>query len=101
MGPMCRWLLTPVVVLRRVVVVWFLQGVKKPFNPIIGETFACAWRHEDGSFSQYLAEQVGAPAPAFPWPPSPLDAAVLNVDLAPCIVVHLCCMRPGYQLGGA
>ena len=35
-----------------------LQGVKKPYNPIIGETFACAWRHEDGSNSQYIAEQV-------------------------------------------
>lgn len=34
------------------------QGVKKPYNPIIGETFACAWRHEDGSNSQYIAEQV-------------------------------------------
>ena len=36
----------------------FVQGVKKPFNPIIGETFACAWRHDDGSLSQYFAEQV-------------------------------------------
>lgn len=35
-----------------------LQGVKKPYNPIIGETFAAAWRHEDGSISQYVAEQV-------------------------------------------
>lgn len=37
----------------------FLQvGVKKPYNPIIGETFACFWDHEDGSRSQYFAEQV-------------------------------------------
>ena len=34
-------------------------GVKKPFNPIIGETFACYWKHADGSRSQYFAEQVG------------------------------------------
>lgn len=34
------------------------QGVKKPYNPIIGETFACVWDHEDGSRSQFLAEQV-------------------------------------------
>ena len=33
------------------------QGVKKPYNPIIGETFACAWKHKD-SVSQYYAEQV-------------------------------------------
>jgi len=44
---------------------WFLSGwhyktvgVKKPYNPVIGETFACAWTHEDGSRSQYFAEQV-------------------------------------------
>lgn len=44
---------------------WFLSGfhykttgVKKPYNPIIGETFACFWKHPDGSRSQYFAEQV-------------------------------------------
>jgi len=44
---------------------WYLSGwhfktlgVKKPYNPIVGETFACRWRHADGSESQYLAEQV-------------------------------------------
>lgn len=44
---------------------WYLSGwhyktvgVKKPYNPIIGETFACEWRHPDGSTSQYFAEQV-------------------------------------------
>ena len=35
-----------------------MQGVRKPYNPIIGETFACYWKHEDGSRSQYFAEQV-------------------------------------------
>ena len=34
------------------------QGVKKPYNPIIGETFACQWRHASGSTSCYFAEQV-------------------------------------------
>lgn len=34
------------------------QGVKKPYNPVIGETFACMWKHDDGSVSQYFAEQV-------------------------------------------
>jgi hypothetical protein len=32
--------------------------VKKPYNPIVGETFACYWKHGDGSRSQYFAEQV-------------------------------------------
>ena len=34
------------------------MGVKKPFNPIVGETFAAAWAHGDGSKTQYFAEQV-------------------------------------------
>ena len=49
----------------RGVVRWYLSGwhyktvgVKKPFNPIIGETFACFWKHADGSRTQYFAEQV-------------------------------------------
>ena len=44
---------------------WFLSGfhykttgVKKPFNPIIGETFACVWPHADGSRTQFVSEQV-------------------------------------------
>lgn len=47
------------------VVKWYLSGwhykttgVKKPFNPIIGETFATYWQHADGSRTHYLAEQV-------------------------------------------
>jgi len=35
-----------------------LSGIKKPYNPIIGETFACYWPHDDGTKTQYLAEQV-------------------------------------------
>lgn len=49
----------------KAVVKWYLSGwhyrtvgVKKPFNPIVGETFACYWKHSDGSRSQYFAEQV-------------------------------------------
>lgn len=49
----------------KAIVKWYLSGwhyktvgVKKPFNPVIGETFACYWKHEDGSRSQYFAEQV-------------------------------------------
>jgi len=33
-------------------------GVKKPYNPIIGETFRCHWQYEDGSKTFYVAEQV-------------------------------------------
>ncbi|KAH7827246.1 putative oxysterol-binding protein 8 [Monocercomonoides exilis] len=34
------------------------RGVKKPYNPILGEVFRCFWDHPDGSRTWYLAEQV-------------------------------------------
>jgi hypothetical protein len=47
------------------IVRWYLsgfyikpQGVKKPYNPILGEFFRCKWEHDDGTTSYYVAEQV-------------------------------------------
>jgi len=47
------------------VVKWYLsglykkpKGLKKPYNPILGETFRCYWVHPNGSKTFYLAEQV-------------------------------------------
>lgn len=47
------------------VVRWYLsgwhirpKGVKKPYNPILGELFRGHWTHPDGSVTKYLAEQV-------------------------------------------
>lgn len=35
------------------------QGLKKPYNPIIGETFRCMWLHQKtNSKTFYIAEQV-------------------------------------------
>ncbi|CAI2355791.1 unnamed protein product [Caenorhabditis sp. 36 PRJEB53466] len=34
------------------------RGLKKPYNPILGETFRCKWEHPDGSTTFYIAEQV-------------------------------------------
>ncbi|EJW83426.1 oxysterol-binding protein, partial [Wuchereria bancrofti] len=34
------------------------KGLKKPYNPILGETFRCKWEHPDNSTSYYVAEQV-------------------------------------------
>ncbi|PJF17552.1 hypothetical protein PSACC_02603 [Paramicrosporidium saccamoebae] len=34
------------------------QGVKKPYNPVLGEFFRCRWKCDDGSSSFYIAEQV-------------------------------------------
>jgi len=36
-----------------------LQGLKKPYNPILGEVFRCYWRHEKtDSRTFYISEQV-------------------------------------------
>jgi hypothetical protein len=47
------------------VVKWYLsgfykkpKGLKKPYNPILGETFRCYWEHPNGSKTFYIAEQV-------------------------------------------
>ena len=34
------------------------KGVKKPYNPIIGEYFRCQWKFEDNTESFYIGEQV-------------------------------------------
>uniref|UniRef100_A0A915BDP9 PH domain-containing protein n=2 Tax=Parascaris TaxID=6254 RepID=A0A915BDP9_PARUN len=34
------------------------KGLKKPYNPILGEVFRCKWEHPDGSTTFYVAEQV-------------------------------------------
>ncbi|XP_063836187.1 oxysterol-binding protein-related protein 8-like isoform X1 [Ostrinia nubilalis] len=35
------------------------KGLKKPYNPVLGETFRCCWRHRDAdSRTYYVAEQV-------------------------------------------
>ncbi|KAJ3352897.1 hypothetical protein HDU83_007554 [Entophlyctis luteolus] len=35
-----------------------VQGVKKPYNPVLGEFFRCTWTLHDGSQSIYVCEQV-------------------------------------------
>ncbi|XP_037087750.1 oxysterol-binding protein-related protein 8-like [Pollicipes pollicipes] len=49
----------------REIVGWYLsgfykkpKGLKKPYNPILGETFRCYWQHPNGSRTFYIAEQV-------------------------------------------
>ena len=34
------------------------KGLKKPYNPILGEYFRCYWQHPSGSKTFYIAEQV-------------------------------------------
>jgi len=47
------------------IVRWYLsgfykkpKGLKKPYNPVLGETFRCMWMHPNGSKTFYIAEQV-------------------------------------------
>ncbi|KAF7287501.1 hypothetical protein GWI33_001461 [Rhynchophorus ferrugineus] len=47
------------------IVKWYLsglykkpKGLKKPYNPILGETFRCYWQHPNNSKTFYIAEQV-------------------------------------------
>lgn len=39
---------------------WHIKppGVKKPLNPILGETFTCYWDYEDGTRGYYISEQT-------------------------------------------
>ncbi|XP_046976050.1 oxysterol-binding protein-related protein 8 [Vanessa cardui] len=35
------------------------KGLKKPYNPVLGETFRCCWRHRNNeTYTYYVAEQV-------------------------------------------
>ena len=34
------------------------RGVKKPLNPILGETFTCAWEYPDDTKGYYISEQT-------------------------------------------
>ncbi|KAJ0169693.1 hypothetical protein K1T71_014878 [Dendrolimus kikuchii] len=35
------------------------KGLKKPYNPVLGETFRCCWKHrQSDTYTYYVAEQV-------------------------------------------
>lgn len=50
----------------KAVLTWYLsglyrkpRGLKKPYNPVLGETFRCSWIHpESGTRTYYVSEQV-------------------------------------------
>ncbi|KKK21088.1 oxysterol-binding protein [Aspergillus rambellii] len=39
---------------------WHIKppGVKKPLNPILGETYTCSWEYPDGTRGYYISEQT-------------------------------------------
>lgn len=42
----------------RVLIFEVCRGVKKPLNPILGETFTCAWEYPDDTKGYYISEQT-------------------------------------------
>lgn len=36
----------------------YFRGVKKPLNPILGETFTCYWDYPDHTRGYYISEQT-------------------------------------------
>ncbi|RCH83670.1 hypothetical protein CU098_001154 [Rhizopus stolonifer] len=73
------------------VVKWFLagwhikpKGVKKPYNPVLGEFFRCKYQYEDGTEAYYIAEQVShhPPCSAYFYT-CPQHKVVITGDLRP------------------
>uniref|UniRef100_A0A2I3I032 Oxysterol binding protein like 5 n=1 Tax=Nomascus leucogenys TaxID=61853 RepID=A0A2I3I032_NOMLE len=68
----------------KLVLQWYLsgfykkpKGIKKPYNPLLGETFRCCWFHpQTDSRTFYIAEQARAP---------PLHPAWVRVVLLPLV----------------
>ncbi|TNY21181.1 hypothetical protein DMC30DRAFT_212636 [Rhodotorula diobovata] len=56
-------------VLRYYLAGWHIKpkGVKKPYNPVLGEFFRCRYDYADGSAAYYIAEQVSHHPPISAW----------------------------------
>ncbi|WVR07464.1 hypothetical protein IAU60_004506 [Kwoniella sp. DSM 27419] len=60
------------------------KGVKKPYNPVLGEFFRCTYTYEDGTEGFYVAEQVShhPPVSAFFYV-SPKNGLLVTGELKP------------------
>ncbi|CAO3686830.1 unnamed protein product [Rhizopus stolonifer] len=60
------------------------KGVKKPYNPVLGELFRCKYRYSNGTEAIYIAEQVShhPPISAFYYG-SPENGIYIQGDLRP------------------
>ncbi|KAM0754205.1 Oxysterol-binding protein [Meredithblackwellia eburnea MCA 4105] len=56
-------------VLRYYLAGWHIKpkGVKKPYNPVLGEFFRCRYDYPDGTVAYYVAEQVSHHPPISAW----------------------------------
>ncbi|GAA6006133.1 hypothetical protein JCM11491_002043 [Sporobolomyces phaffii] len=58
-----------ITVLRYYLAGWHIKpkGVKKPYNPVLGEVFRCRYDYPDGSVAYYVSEQVSHHPPISAW----------------------------------
>ncbi|GAA6031609.1 hypothetical protein JCM8097_006547 [Rhodosporidiobolus ruineniae] len=58
-----------IAVMRYYLAGWHIKpkGVKKPYNPVLGEFFRCRYDFADGTVGYYLAEQVSHHPPISAW----------------------------------
>ncbi|GAA5966158.1 hypothetical protein JCM3765_005551 [Sporobolomyces pararoseus] len=58
-----------ITVLRYYLAGWHIKpkGVKKPYNPVLGEFFRCRYDYPDGSVAYYVSEQVSHHPPISAW----------------------------------
>ncbi|KAH8554683.1 hypothetical protein BGW37DRAFT_451249 [Umbelopsis sp. PMI_123] len=60
------------------------KGVKKPYNPVLGEIFRCRYKFDDGSNGYYLGEQVSHHPPISTYFfANPQKGLVIQGDLRP------------------
>ncbi|KAJ8795617.1 hypothetical protein J1605_002379 [Eschrichtius robustus] len=93
----------------KLVLQWYLsgfykkpKGIKKPYNPILGETFRCCWFHpQSHSHTFYIAEQARAPA-TLGWPlGSAADGAPAVSHHPPVSAFHVSNRKDGFCISGS
>jgi hypothetical protein len=73
-------------VIRYFLSIWHVRpkGVKKPYNPVLGEMFRCKWKFENGTEGYYVCEQVShhPPISAYVFA-SPENNIIITGDVKP------------------
>jgi hypothetical protein len=68
------------------------KGVKKPYNPILGEFFRCRYEYADGTQGFYVSEQ-GMLRIAM-WPRSTQRLRSLTPPARLCLLLYFPCKSP-------
>jgi len=60
------------------------KGVKKPYNPVLGEHFRCRYNYADGTSAYYVSEQISHHPPISCWFfASPENDTIISGDFKP------------------